>query len=333
MNTGNSYDIDRTRTRIDDLIWSAKANGITVLQLELPYVEGPQLGVYQESELVKLDHLLDSAYRNGVYVILSFINAYAISLWPEEPYYHPSGIEGLVKDSRLKEAFKKRMATLITRVNTVNGRRYNEDPTLLSWMLLTELVSAPENYRGGGPKVTIDDLADWVEEMASYVKSLDTNHLVTINVHSGIKIGDDWAKILSAPSLDFIEVEDAEARFLHVTEEPVDFYLRVFELEKPVVVIISFTGGALDQVKIGKDYTWQAEKLREIFKVYYEMGVAAGFAIYSWGSDLDVAYSPDKIYTYTSSNQPIAQAFLDIDSTLGSLNIASAPLQLVKLRP
>jgi hypothetical protein len=87
----------------------------------------------------------------------------------------------------------------------------------------------------------------------------------------------------------------------------------------------------VNQGAFSKDCVWQAEKLREIFKVYYEMGVAAGFTIYSWGSVMDVAYSPDKSYTYTASNEPVAQAFLDIASTLGPRNSATTPLQFVKV--
>ena len=131
----------------DDLIKSAKTNGITVLQVEPPLFEW-QLGVYQETELIKLDHLLDSASRNGVYVIIPFIQGWAISLSPDKnPYYNLGGIEGLVKDQRLREGFKKRMAALITRVNTVNGKKYNEDPTILAWMLCTEIVSPPKITR------------------------------------------------------------------------------------------------------------------------------------------------------------------------------------------
>ena len=318
----------------DDLIISAKSNGITVLQVELPPFE-KQLGVYQETELVKLDHLLDSASRNGVYVIIPFIHAYGISLHPDDPYYNPGGIEGLVKDQILKEAFKKRMATLITRVNTVNGKKYSEDPTILAWMLCEEIVSAPENYPGGPPKVTMDELRDWVEEMSSYVKSLDANHLLTIEAPSGVaKIGDNWSQVFQIPSLDFIRLNDAEGRFIHLTQDDnVDFYQKVFTLGKPVVIGISFDGGSVDQVAVSKDYVWQSENLRQIFKVYYGMGVAAGFTIYQWASELNKAYMlfSDYYYTYTSSNTLVSQAFVDIASTLGSRNSTSIPLQFVKV--
>jgi hypothetical protein len=314
-----------------DLVKDAKAHGITVLEMEVPLFED-KLGHYDESYLVGLDHLLDTANKNGVYVTLPFIHAYGISLEPGNPYYHPGGIEGLVKNQELKEAFKKRVAVLITRVNTVNGRKYNEDPTIMAWVLCNEIVSAPHNYPKGPPQISIAELRDWVEDMASHVKRLDANHLVTLDFHSALgKFGDNWLDVLEAPSLDFVDVEDAEARFLHITDSPADFYLKVFTLKKPVSITISFTGGALDQAKISNDYSWQSQKLREIFAAYYEMGVAAGFTISSWASDIDTAYQ--KKGAYTAANQPIAQAFLDIASTLSPRNSTTIPLQFVKIYP
>lgn len=315
-----------------DLIKSAKNNGITVFDLVPPYFEN-SLGNYQENELIKLDHLLDTASQNGIYVYIPFINATGIALNDSDPYYNPGGIEGLVKDERLKEAYKKLVAKLVTRVNTVNHKKYNEDPTTLAWSLCTEILSGPQNYPKGPPNITMEELATWVEGMASYVKSLDANHLVTLNTHSGLaKYGENWESVLNVPSLDFVEVEDAEARFLYITDSPVDFYLKVFELKKPVVMMISFTGGALDQGKIAKDYTWQAEKLREIFKVYYEMGVTTGFTIYNFASELNKNYIlAGDPYAYTSSNTLICQAFVDIASTLGPRNSTIVPLEFVKI--
>lgn len=324
---------DWSEAKDADLVKTAKDNGISVLQLDLPYGMERSLGDYQESELVKLDHLLDIASKNGIYVMIEFIHAYGIALSPDDPYYHPGGIEGLVKDERLREAFKKRMATIINRVNTVNGKKYSQDPTILAWVLVMEIVSAPQNYPEGPPKVTIPELSTWVEEMASYVKQLDANHLVTLNTHSGLaKVGDGWFNTLLVPSLDFVEVEDAEARFAGVTSEPVDFYLQVFTLKKPVVMMLSFTGGAIDQKKICNDYSWQAQTLKKVFEIYFEkMGVAAGFVIFYWASDVNAAYL-DQCFAYSSSNKLMAQAFQDIAIQLGLRNLTMVPLQFVKLR-
>jgi mannan endo-1,4-beta-mannosidase len=66
--------------------------------------------------------------------------------------------------------YKDHVSTLLNRVNTVNGRVYKNDPTILSW----ELINEP---RCSGCE---DLLQSWVSEMAAFVKSIDQNHLLTI---------------------------------------------------------------------------------------------------------------------------------------------------------
>ena len=41
-------------------------------------------------------------------------------------------------DTDARKIYKEYVKAIITRVNSVNGRRYSEDPTLMSWGLLNE---------------------------------------------------------------------------------------------------------------------------------------------------------------------------------------------------
>ena len=109
-----------------------------------------------------------------------------------------------------------------------------------------------------------------------------------------------------------------------------DVLLKILTIDKPVVIRFSFDGFSVNQELYSKDYNWQSENLRKIFKAYYEKGIPAGFMIYAWASDLDTAYV-EKHYAYTASNKVIAQAVVDIASTLGPRNAPTTPLQFVKL--
>lgn len=60
----------------------------------------------------------------------------------------------------------KQCSTLLTA-----GVQYSDDPTIMSWNLLNEPVC-----RG----CASGTIAKWVQEMAPYVKSLDSNHLLTV---------------------------------------------------------------------------------------------------------------------------------------------------------
>lgn len=66
--------------------------------------------------------------------------------------------------------------TLVTRVNSVTGRRYIDDPTIMSWQL------ANEPRPGGSDAAIKRQLADyiaWINGTARLIKSLDPNHLVS----------------------------------------------------------------------------------------------------------------------------------------------------------
>ena len=324
---GNEFCTDEIN---EDLIKTAKENGVNVLHLMLPGIES-ELGVFDELEMAKLDNLLNYARIYGVYVMISFIHGYGIAIWEDDPYYHPGGIEGLITDVTLKEAFKKRIEYIINHINSFNDIRYKDDSTIMAWILVDEPISAPWNYPQGPPNVTVEQLNNWFEEMASYVKILDSNHLVTVMTTAAIDQMNDWLKAFDVPSLDFIEPEDADMRIMHYFNNapPEDYPLRLFSFDKPIVIYLSFTSGLWDQSSICNDYTWQAETLKKAMQKYFELGTA-GIVVFSWGSNL----YPNVLecFNYNSSIDSICQVFKETAAEIGTLNWPSPPLQFVKIQ-
>lgn len=318
----------------DDLIQTARENGLTVLHLMLPWFEEP-LGVYEEAELIKLDYFLDSASRHNVYVTLSFIHGLGIATQPDSPYYHPHGIEGLMTDPQLAEAFNNRIEHLVNRQNTFNQRVYRDDPTILGWIVCDEPISAPWNYPGGPPDVTVAELNAWLSTMASFIKSLDSNHLVTVFTTAAIdSLGEDWIQAFNVQELDFIYAEDADLRILNYfhDDDAVNYSLRFFTLNKPVVMMLSFTSGAWDQDSICDDYEWQAEMLGRATHRYFEVG-ETGVVVFSWGSDLyPFLPSFDQCYNYTPSNLPVVQRLRQEANWINPVRYPLPPLQFVKIR-
>lgn len=82
------------------------------------------------------------------------------SVWGHDDFY---------SDPIIKGWFKGYIATLINRINTVTGVRYRDEPSILGW----ELANEPRSSDRSGTLVY-----SWVSEMASYIKTLDPNHLV-----------------------------------------------------------------------------------------------------------------------------------------------------------
>ncbi|MGO8189867.1 beta-mannosidase, partial [Rhizobium leguminosarum] len=71
-------------------------------------------------------------------------------------------------DPRTRRDYKAWVGHVLSRVNTITGVRYSDDPTIFAW----DLANEPDIH----PKPLLND---WVSEMSAYVKSLAPKRLVT----------------------------------------------------------------------------------------------------------------------------------------------------------
>jgi mannan endo-1,4-beta-mannosidase len=136
-----------------------------------------------------LDFIIAEAGERGLRVLLSLENywnvrkntraragitamVHAASKDPEGPGGDYER-EDFYTDPVARRIYRDYVQELLTRTNTVTGVTYRDDPTIFAWELLNEprCEYCPDS-----------DIADWVNEMAAYVKSLDPNHLVTPGV-------------------------------------------------------------------------------------------------------------------------------------------------------
>jgi mannan endo-1,4-beta-mannosidase len=78
--------------------------------------------------------------------------------------------------SPCKASYARQAEFVITRRNTVNGRRYIDDPTIMAW----ELANEPRPMRPAANA----EYRRWIADTAALIKRLDPNHLVTIG-HEG----------------------------------------------------------------------------------------------------------------------------------------------------
>ena len=70
---------------------------------------------------------------------------------------------------------------IVTRTNSITGRRYAEDPAVMCWQL------ANEPRPGGSPQAAerhLDAYYAWIDGTAALIRSLDANHLVSLG-HEG----------------------------------------------------------------------------------------------------------------------------------------------------
>jgi mannan endo-1,4-beta-mannosidase len=130
-----------------------------------------------EDTLVGLDELLATADSLGIRLILTFVNNWddyggmnRYTLWrfgstDHDQFYIDTGIRGWFQDY---------ITVIVNRINSVNGRIYRDDPTIFAW----ELANEPQ-VAGGVSAAHFDA---WVAEMSAYIKSIDSNHLVTTGI-------------------------------------------------------------------------------------------------------------------------------------------------------
>ncbi|KAJ2156580.1 hypothetical protein GGF46_005087 [Coemansia sp. RSA 552] len=80
--------------------------------------------------------------------------------------------------------FKQHIKAVVSRVNTVSGLRYCDDPGIMAW----ELMNEPQIITDGGDGEA--RLFQWIDESAAYIRQLDANHLITTGAES--KNGPTW---------------------------------------------------------------------------------------------------------------------------------------------
>lgn len=139
-------------------------------------------GRFDEKVFRALDHAIAEARRQGIRLVLCLVNnlkayggktQYVKWAW-DEGIGISSSNDSFFYDPSIRHYFKNYAKTVLTRKNTITGIEYRDDPTILAWELINE------------PRCTTDPsgdtLQDWIEEMSTYVKSIDRNHLITVGL-------------------------------------------------------------------------------------------------------------------------------------------------------
>ncbi|KAL6315366.1 hypothetical protein AAG906_000474 [Vitis piasezkii] len=138
-------------------------------------------GTYDERVFQALDFVISEARRYGIRLILSFVNNYKdyggrpqYVEWARNAGVNVDGEDDFYTTPTVKEYYKNHVKRVITRFNTITRIVYKDDPTIMAWELMNE------------PRCQADSsetmVNGWVQEMASFVKSLDKNHLLEIGM-------------------------------------------------------------------------------------------------------------------------------------------------------
>ena len=183
----------------------------------------------REAEFQKLDYIMDSAARHNIRVMLTLQN-YWNDYGGIQAVTNNLGLSSKLEfftNSDAKTYFKSYFNDLATRVNTINGKTYKNDPAVFAWDLMNE-ARIDQNDDGGNKNLddpTGSKLSAWINEMSTYAKSIDANHLVTVgaeghgfpnacsneslkNIWGGVNEGysNNPIAILNQPNIDFFSI-------------------------------------------------------------------------------------------------------------------------------
>ncbi|TIU66939.1 MAG: beta-mannosidase, partial [Mesorhizobium sp.] len=140
----------------------------------------------------KVDFLIAEAGKRRLRLIIAIVDFWAFTGGAQQMRaWYGSSDEStfFFTDPRTKQDYRTWVRHVVQRVNPLTGLAYRDDPTIMAWELINEGNAQPLTLR-----------LTWTAEMSAYVKSLDSNHLVS---SGNANIFDPKLADLTIPTLDF----------------------------------------------------------------------------------------------------------------------------------
>lgn len=175
-----------SRERVDDVLSTAKRLDVDVLRFKCGSAGGentcsngvdgcdltfqPRPGEFNELAFEHLDYIVAEAGRRGIRVIVPFVDNWGADGMAQYVEWAGGGEDAdFYEIERAQELYRGFIEKLLTRTNTISGREYRTDPTVLVW----ELANEPRVRANG------ESLHSWVAETASFIHDHDVAQLVS----------------------------------------------------------------------------------------------------------------------------------------------------------
>lgn len=136
----------------------------------------PRPGEYNEDDLRRLDQVIADGKERGIRFVLTLINYWdqlggicQYNQWAGQSC-GSNNMTNFMNGDKQQKWFKDYISMLLNRVNTVTGVAYKDDPAIFSWEIMNE-----GRNRGNDPQI----IRDWYQDIAKYIKSIDSNHMVS----------------------------------------------------------------------------------------------------------------------------------------------------------
>lgn len=168
------------------LVGSDGNRGVTT-KVEPTLQEKP--GVYNDTILAGLDFLLQEMGKRDMVAVLYLNNSWewsggygfylehageGVAPRPNEDGYeaYMNFVEKFAGCQKAHELFYDYVRFIISRTNQYTGKKYTDDPTIMSWQIGNE----PRAFS----KDALPDFEKWLAEASALIRSIDKNHLISI---------------------------------------------------------------------------------------------------------------------------------------------------------
>ncbi|KAI8800636.1 glycoside hydrolase superfamily [Cladochytrium replicatum] len=126
-----------------------------------------------QASLASMDYVVQQAGLKGIRLLIALTNNWS-DYGGMDVYVKNLGgsiHSDFYTNANVKAGFKQYISQLLNHVNPLTGIAYKNDPTIMAWELANEA-------RCNGCSAT-NYITSWADEISTYIKSIDSNHLVT----------------------------------------------------------------------------------------------------------------------------------------------------------
>jgi mannan endo-1,4-beta-mannosidase len=237
----------------------------------------------------RMDYVLAKAADHGLKVIFVLVNYEpeygGMQWWVDQVLGPGKDRELFYTDSQVKEAYKQYAKFWIHHRNSVNGRIYRDDPTIMAWELANEPHTRDNYERERGLKP--GSLAhDWLWEMSAFVDGEAPKQMIASGeegyrsegtsdryhwINNGLK-GSDYVSNLYIPWLDFATLHAYPDQWdipYHDRRWILDHYIAdrfrlASDARKPLVI---------EELGFRRFYGDRNQLMREVFQHANQLGI------------------------------------------------------------
>lgn len=324
--SGSTGDRERVVRELDQL----KANGITNIRVlgmseasELKRAVRPaamtEPGKYDEELLAGLDFFLAEMAKRDMKAVIYLNNFWQwsggmsqyVTWFTGQPATDPDVTRdwnGFMDQSAsfyrieaAQAAFRDVIRMLITRRNTVTGKPYSEDPTIMSWQLANE--PRPGSDANGRQNAQV--FTRWIDETAAFIGSLAPNQLVSTGNEGWMGTAGDkdlFVESHRSPHVDYLtyhmwaanwswfDPKNAAATYESAwakAQDYLDWHIEVAgQLDKPIVLEEFGINRDEGSYAVGSATAYRDRYYRAVFELIHQRAAAgkpiAGSNFWAW---------------------------------------------------